>query len=99
MQFPLETQVVEVRVDEEDRILARVSEPTLRYMHDYGVALEGWLRHHHGNLEFLAEEERDLFEGMRLTRRLERVEGNITRTGRRNERIRAELMKRELLAG
>jgi len=91
-----EAPQAEVRLDEEDARLARVSASTLVYMHEYGAALEERLRWHRGNLKFLSDEEHDLFEAMRLTTRLNRVRRNIVRTGRRNERVRAELLRREL---
>ena len=87
---------IEVRKDEEESRLARLSVGTLRYMHQYGLASERRLVQHFGNLSFLADEERDLLEAMRLNERLNRVTRNIASTGRRNERLGAELLKRQL---
>jgi hypothetical protein len=86
----------EVRTDEESQRLAALSTSTVDYMYEYGLAREGWLRHHRGNLLFLADREHDLLEAMRLSGRLNNVVRSISRTGRRNEAIRAELVKREL---
>ena len=92
-------QIEEVRTDEESRRLRRLSTATLDYMHEYGTAWEDWLRYHRGNLLFLADGEHDLFEAMRLSGRLSNVNRSISRTGRRNETIRAELVRRDLEAG
>jgi len=89
------TPVAEVRIVEEDRRFARVSRSTLTYMYEYGVGLENRLRWHHGNLRFYAEEAHDLVEAMRLAGRLTSVDRNIARAGRRNERMRAEIVRRE----
>ena len=83
-------------MDEESRRLASVSVSTLLYMMDYGLARERDLRRHHVNLGYLAEDEHDLFEAMRLSARLKRVERNTARTARVNERLRAELVVRDL---
>ncbi|MCK4408864.1 MAG: hypothetical protein KAW67_02195 [Candidatus Eisenbacteria sp.] len=91
-----ETKPVEVRLDEESQRLAAVSVSTLLYMIDYGVARERDLGRHRVNLGYLAEEEHDLLEAIRLCARLSRVEANVARTARVNERIRAELVVREL---
>ncbi len=88
------TPAVEVWVDEEEEALAALSTATLEYMHGYWSGFGGWLKHHYGNLRFLAEEERDLFEAMRLSARLTRVESNMSRVGRRAERLRAVLTAR-----
>ncbi len=96
MQLPLVPGSVEERIDEEEQSLASLSTGTLRYMHRYGVAWEAWLTQHRGNLIFLAESEFDLVEAMRLSARLSNVGANIVRTGRRNERIRSQLLTREL---
>ena len=87
----------EERLTEEESRLSELSVDTLRYMYGYGVAWEKWLRHHRGNLEFLAEDEFDLVEAMRLSSRLNRVEMNIRRTGRRNETIRSHIIGREMV--
>jgi hypothetical protein len=89
-----EARPAEIRVDEESRRLARVSVSTLLYMIDYGLAKERCLGRHEVNLGYLADDECDLLEAMRLSERLKRVAANIQRTGRRNERIRAELVRR-----
>jgi hypothetical protein len=89
-----EARPVEVRLDEESQRLASVSVSTLHYMMDYGLAKERALGRHRVNLGYLAEDQHDLLEAMRLSERLKRVETNIRRTGRRNERIRAEIVGR-----
>jgi len=91
-----EARPLEVRLHEESRRLARVSVSTLLYMMDYGLARERDLRRHHVNLGYLAEDEHDLFEAMRLSARLKRVETNTVRTARVNERLQAELVVRNL---
>ena len=58
--------------------------------------LEEDLGRHRINLGYLAEEEYDLFEAIRLSVRLSRVETNVARIARVNERIQAELVVREL---
>ena len=88
--------VVEVRLDEESRRLGELSVSTLEYMADHGAAHELRLRHHRGNLGYAADNECDLFEAMRLSARLKRVDGNIARAGRGTERVRAELVRRAL---
>lgn len=89
-----EARPAQIRVDEESRRLARVSVSTLLYMIDYGLAREGRLARHEVNLGYLADDECDLLEAMRLSERLKRVAGNIQSTGRTNEHIRAELLRR-----
>ena len=96
MPHALPPLIVVERIDEESENLSALSSAALTYMYSYGVAWEGWLRHHRGNLLFLAEGEHDLFEAMRLSTRLKNVEGNIRRTGRRTERLRSKLMEREM---
>jgi hypothetical protein len=91
-----EARPVEVRIDEESRRLASVSVSTLLYMIDYGLAKERDLGRHRVQLGYLAEDEHDLLEAMRLSARLRKVDGNIRRTGRTNEGIRAELVRRGL---
>ena len=91
-----EARPVEVRLHEESQRLVSVSVSTLQYMMDYGLARERQLRRHRVDLGYLAEDEYDLFEAMRLLVRLKRVETNTTRTARLNERIRAELVTRDL---
>jgi hypothetical protein len=95
MGLGLANQVIETRVTQEDRIIAEVSEGTLAFMYRHGLAFEHRLRHHRGNLGFYADEERDLFEGMRLAERLSTVERNIRGASRRNERLRSEIVRRE----
>ena len=87
---------VEVRPCEESSRLAAVSVSTLLYMIDFGLARERDLGRHRINLGYLAEEEYDLFEAIRLSVRLSRVETNVARIARVNERIQAELVVREL---
>jgi len=96
VEVMLRTPAAEVRIDEENQRLGQVSTATLWYMYGYGVSLEDRLRWHSGNLRFLWEEEHDLLEVMRLTGRLNRVDRNIGRTGRRSERMRSELVRREI---
>ena len=91
-----EARPVEIRLDEERQRLVSVSASTLLYMMDYGLARERDLGRHRVNLGYFAEGEYDLLEAMRLSARLKRVEANIRRTGRSNERIRAELAGRGL---
>jgi hypothetical protein len=95
LQTVVADQVIEARLDEEDQAVSRVSTPTLMYMYRYGVALECRLRSHRGNLEHVAGEEYDLFEGMKLSSRLRNVGQNISRTGRRNDAMRSELVRRQ----
>jgi hypothetical protein len=89
-----EARPVEVWLDEEGRRLAHASVSTLLYMIDYGLAREHYLVSHEVNLGYFADDEFDLLEAMRLSERLKRVAANIRRTGRTNERIRAELVRR-----
>lgn len=89
------SQVIEARLDEEDLVIARVSSATLAYMYRYGLAHEHRLRWHRGNLGHLAQEEHDLLEALRLAARLTRVEKNVRRADRRNERLRSEIVRRE----
>lgn len=96
MQLTLPPATVEERIDEDEQRFRELSSATLNYMHGYGVAWESWLRHHRGNLIFVANNEHDLFEAMRLSSRLNSIEGNIAKTGRRNERIRSELLSRAI---
>ena len=91
-----EVRPVEIRLDEERRRLAVVSVSTLLYMMDYGLARERNLGRHRIDLDYLAEEEYDLFEAIRLSARLRRVDTNVVRIARRNERLRAELIVRDL---
>jgi hypothetical protein len=91
-----EARPVEIRLDEESRRLASVSVSTLLYMMDYGLAKERDLGRHQVHLGYLAEDEHDLLEAMRLSARLRRVDNNIRRTGRANEGVRAELVRRGL---
>jgi hypothetical protein len=95
MGVALAEQVIEVRVEQEDRLIATVSHGTLDFMYRHGLARERRLRNHRGNLGLVADEERDLFEGMRLAERLSTVDKNIRGTSRRNERLRAEIVRRE----
>ena len=88
--------IAETRIEEESRRLGRLSVATLDYMRDYGLAKEYWLKHHRGDLLFRADCEHDLFEAMRLSARLRSVDRNVSSTGRANEAIRAELVRREL---
>ena len=91
-----ETRPVAVRLDEERQRLVSVSASTLLYMMDYGLARERDLGRHLINLGYLAEDEYDLLEAMRLSARLNNVGTNIARTARVNEKIRAELVVRGL---
>lgn len=87
-------EATEISRREEEQELAAVSVATLRYMRDYGLACEERLVHHHSNLEFLADTEYDLLEAMLLNARLNSVTANVARTGRKNRRLEAELLKR-----
>jgi len=89
---------VEVRQDEERARLSELSAATLEYMLDHGLASHEWLRRHRIDLGYLAEEEHDLLEAMRLSERLNSVDRNSARTARRNERLRAELIGRGAVA-
>jgi hypothetical protein len=95
MQFPFEARAVQVWTDEEDQRLRRVSTLTLQYMYDHGLSLERHLRHHGGDLAFLAQEERDLLEAMRLDARLNTIKRNVQRASRRNARMDAEIVRRQ----
>jgi len=81
-------QTIVEQVSDEEARLSEVSLSTPRYTYDYRLAWGAWLRHHLGNLEFLADSEHDLVEAMYLLARLNRVRMNIDRTGSRNERLR-----------
>jgi len=91
----LVNQVIEAKLDEEDRVIAAVTGATLEYMYRHGLAHERRLRNHSGNLSFDAVEEHDLFEAMRLAERLSAVHKNIRGASRRNERLRSEIVRRE----
>lgn len=91
--------VHEHRLLDERAELGRVSTATLRYMWEASTALEAWLRMHGGNLLAIAQEEYDLYEAMRLSARLSSVSRNAARAERRSERIRAEVIRRELDRG
>jgi hypothetical protein len=91
----LVNQVIEVRLVDEDRVVTTVSRATLDYMYREGLARERRLRNHRGNLGLAADEEGDLFEVMRLAARLSTVDRNIVGAGRRNERLRSEIVRRE----
>jgi len=86
----------ECRVEEDRQDLARLSVGTLAYMRDRSESLEARLRHHGVSLEWLASEEHDLYEAMRLSVRLTSVRANTARAGRRCDRIRAELLRRQI---
>lgn len=95
MNLTVADHVIEATLSQEDRIVAAVSDGTLAYMYWHGLAREYRLRNHRGDLEFAREEGRDLFEGMRLAERLRTVDKNIQGAGRRNERLRSEIVRRE----
>jgi len=84
----------EVRPHEENRRLRAVSESTLWYMHDHWVSHESRLRDHSRHLGYLAEDEYDLLNAMRLSSRCASVERNIASTERRVDRLRSELLRR-----
>lgn len=88
--------VAECRVEEDRQELARLSVGTLAYMRDRGEALEARLRYHGVSLEWLASEEHDLYEAMRLSARLTNVRANTARAERRCDRIRAEMLRRQI---
>lgn len=94
MELPLRAPAAEVEFDRDDQHLAGLSVDALLYMHDHGLALDSYLRRHAGHLRFVADDEYDFFEAMRLSERLKRVSGNIVRVGLRNDRLEAELVKR-----
>lgn len=89
----------EVRLAQEERRHARISTATLEYMLDYGISHESWLRWQHGFLLWAADEEADLYEAMRLSERLNRVDTNVRKVSSENERLRAELVGRALEGG
>ena len=86
----------EVRLTTERKRYARISTATLQYMLEYGISREAWLHWHRGVLECCAEHEDDLYEAMRLSERLNRVECNVERVASDNERLRSELVSRSL---
>jgi hypothetical protein len=90
----LRARPVELRLDEETARLRALSVSTLEYMIDFGLAREARLRRHHVDLGYIAEDEHDLLEAMRLSERLRRVDRNVARTARDNEKVRAELLSR-----
>jgi len=90
----LRARPAEVRLDEETARLRALSVSTLEYMIDHGLEREARLRRHHVDLAYLSEDEHDLVEAMRLSERLSRVDRNVARTARNNERVRAELLSR-----
>jgi hypothetical protein len=94
MDLAIATTAVETRQDQETRRLRSLSSSTLFYMVDYGEALENRLRHHRVELGYVWEETFDLLEAMRLSTRLNHVEANISRAGRANATVRAELVRR-----
>jgi len=96
LRFRRRYHPVEVRVERQDDRIARVSAAGLVYMYRCGVALEERLRYHRRALGWVAAEEYDLFEGMRLSTRIGTVDGNIRRTARRNDRMRTEFLRRGL---
>jgi hypothetical protein len=92
----LRPSVAEYRIEENRQEFAGVSVPTLLYMRDRSDALEARLRWHGMNLEWVAAEEHDLYEAMRLSARLTNITGNAAQAGRRSERLRAELLRRQV---
>jgi len=90
--------VAEVRSSETGKHLASLSSATICYMYDHSLALERRLRWHEMNLVYAAEDEGDLYEAMRLSERLSRVEVNLVRVERRNSDLQAEIVIRELAA-
>ncbi len=90
-----EMRPAEIRLDEVSQRLAAVSVSTLLYMMDYGLSREQDLGRHRIDLGYLAEEEHDLVEAIRLSARLSRVDANVVRIARVNERLRAELVVRD----
>ena len=93
------TPLAEVRLAQQQRRHARISTATLQYMLEYGISHESWLRWQHGYLLGEAEEEADLYEALRLSERLNRVERNVGRVSSDNERLRSELLARDLEDG
>lgn len=92
-------QQAEVRLTEHQRRYAAISTATLQYMLEYGISREASLRWQRGLLRFYAADEADLYEAMRLSERLSRVEGNVDRVRGENERLQAELISRSLGSG
>ncbi len=93
------TPHAEVRLSQEQRRHAQISTATLQYMLEYGISHETWLRWQRGFLLGIAEEEADLYEAMRLSERLNKVDRNVRRTSSENERLRSELVARALEDG
>lgn len=93
------TPHAEVRPVRQQRRYARLSTATLQYMLDYGISREAWLHWQRGLLGFYAEEEGDLYEAMRLSERLNRVDRNVDRVAEENEHLRTELVARVLEDG
>jgi len=89
----------EVRPAQEQCRYERVSTATLRYMLEYGISHESRLRWQHGYLLGEAEEEADLYEALRLSERLNKVDRNVGRVLSENERLRTELLSRALHDG
>ena len=65
-------------------------------MLDYGVYREAWLLWQEKLLKGFADDEADLYEAMRLSERLTRVDRNVARIRTENEGLRAELITRAL---
>lgn len=93
------TPHAEVRPVRQQRRYARLSTATLQYMLDHGISREAWLHWQRGLLAFYAEEEADLYEAMRLSERLNRVDLNVGRVSEENEHLRTELVARALEDG
>jgi len=68
-------------------------------MLEYGISHESWLHWQHGFLLWAADEEADLYEAMRLSERLNRVDANVREVSSENERLRAELVSRAVEDG
>jgi hypothetical protein len=92
----LRPPVAEYRIERSRQELARLSVPTLLYMRDRSQALESRLKWHGTNLECLASDEYDIYEAMRLSARLNNIRVNTERAGKQSDRIRGELVRRQL---
>ncbi len=98
MDILFRVPVAEVRSSEAGKHLASLSSATLSYMYDHSLALERRLKHHEINLVYAADDEGDLYEAMRLSERLSRVEINLVRVEQRTNGLQAEIVARELAA-
>lgn len=87
-----------IRRIEETEELSQYSIVALMNMYDYQVAKRARLDRHHGNLSCFLAYEVDLYEQMRLARRMQKVERNIEITEQRIKRLGAEILSRRIRA-